>query len=187
MARLPYVRREDLPPEQRHLPRSQSNITQALSNSPFVAHHSGNIALFIREQMRLDPRLKELALIQVGYATGCAYEYVQHVRIGLQEAVSEADVYAIAEETAGRPTSLDPLAKIVLLATREMVAGPGVSAATFEALRKDLDNEELTNLLFIIGNYFGISRVLASLEVDLEPAVVPLLEKFPLRSTQKGS
>jgi alkylhydroperoxidase family enzyme len=179
MARLPYVDKDDLPPEQRHLPLSASNITRMLSNSPNVAHLSGRIALYIRDEMRLDPRLRELAIIQVGYSTGCAYEYVQHVRIGLQSGLSEADIRAVAEETAGRATSLEPLARTVLQAAREMVLGP-VSEATFEALRKELDSEEITNLLFTIGNYFGVSRVLASLEVDLEPAVVPYLERFPL-------
>lgn len=181
MARLPYVDKDELPAEQRHLPLSASNITRMLSNSPNIAHLSGKIALYIRDEMRLDPRLRELAIIQVGYSTGCAYEYVQHVRIGLEGGLSEADIRAVAEETAGRTTSLEPLARTVLQAAREMVRGPGVSQATFDALRKELNNEEITNLLFTIGNYFGVSRVLASLEVDLEPAVVPYLERFPLR------
>jgi alkylhydroperoxidase family enzyme len=181
MARIPYVDKDDLPEEQRELPLSQSNITRMLSNSPHIANLSGQIAHYIRWDMRLDTRLRELAIIQVGYSTGCAYEYVQHVRIGLESGLTDADVKAVAEETAGQATSLAPLEKTVLQATREMVEGPGVSEPTFEALRKELDNEEIVNLLFTIGNYFGVSRVLTSLQVDLEPTVLEYLERFPLR------
>jgi alkylhydroperoxidase family enzyme len=179
MARVPYVDRQDLPPELRELPLSQSNITRALSNSPHLANLSGAIAGYIRREMRLDPRLRELAIIQVGYSNRCAYEYVQHVKIGLEVGVSEDDIRAVAGETAGRATSLDPLARTVLRAAREIVRGPGVSEETFEALRKDLDNEEITNLFFTIGNYFGVGRVLISLQVDLEPEVQQYIERFP--------
>jgi alkylhydroperoxidase family enzyme len=181
MARVPYVNKEDLSPEHRELLRSDSNITRALANSPTASHQSGAMAHYIRHGNRLDGRLREMAIIQVGYLTGSAYEYTHHIETGLSFGVTEADIRAIADETAGRPTSLEPLAKAVLRAAREMTDGIAVSDATFAELKKGgLDNERLVDLFLAIANYNGVVRLLASLQVDLEDSYRPYLEKFPL-------
>jgi AhpD family alkylhydroperoxidase len=182
MARLPYVDKDDLPPEESHLPLSTSNITRALSNAPRVANQSGLVARFIRDGLVLDPRLRELALIGVGYATGCAYEYAHHVRLGLECGVSEADIRAVAAESAGRASGLEPLAGAVLRAAREIAAGPGVSAATFAELGAGLDNREIVELVFATTNYLGVSRMLLSLGVDLEPEAEEYVRRFPLKA-----
>jgi alkylhydroperoxidase family enzyme len=180
MARVPYVDREDLSPELRHLAGSQSNITRAMSNSPNVAYHSGTVARYIRTESPLDPRLRELAIVQVGYAAGNAYEYAHHVRIGLACGVTDADMRAIADETAGRPSSLPPLDRAVLRAAREMTLGLAVTPETFAELKAGLDDKMLVELIFAIANYNGVVRFLASLEIDLEEEYRSLLAKYPL-------
>lgn len=182
MARVPYVDKKDLPPKLRHLPSSVSNITRALSNSPYVAHHSGVIARYIRTESRLDPRLRELAIIQVGYSARSAYEYTHHIRLGLASGVTEDDIRAIADETAGRPTKLDAFARTVLRAAREMTDGLAVTAKTFAALKRKLSNENLVELIFAIANYNAVVRILESLEVELEDEYQVYLEQFPLPS-----
>ena len=58
---------------------------------------------------KLDPRLRELAILQVGYLAKSPYEYSHHVKIGREFGVSDDDIRAIGEETAGRASKLDPL------------------------------------------------------------------------------
>ena len=180
MARLPYIDKHDLPPQYRDAPFSDANITRVLCNSPNVAMQSGGVARYIRSGNRLDPRLRELAIIQVGYSTRNAYEYAHHVQIGLAHGVSEADVRALADETAGYASPLEPLAKAVLCAAREMTHDLAVTDATFAELRRHLDNECLVELLFAIANYNAVVRLLASLKVDLEDDYQTYLQRFPL-------
>ena len=180
MARVPYVDKDELPEKFRGLMSSDANITRALSNSPQVAYQSGQVARYIRHDSRLDPRLREMAILQVGYSARSAYEYTHHIKIAFNFGVSEADVRAIADESAGWPTQLEPLAKAVLRAAREMTNGLSVSDETFVALQKSFDNEQLVDLIFAIANYNGVVRMLASLKVDLEDEYLPYLEKFPL-------
>lgn len=180
MARVPYVEKHELPEKFRDLLSSDANLTKALSNSPEVAYQSGQVAKYIRHVSRLDPRLREMAILQVGYSTGSAYEYTRHIKIAFGFGVSEADVRAIADETAGWPTNLEPLAKAVLRAAREITHNLAVSEETFAELRKSFDNEQLVDLIFAIANYNGVVRILASLKVDLEDEYRPYLEKFPL-------
>jgi alkylhydroperoxidase family enzyme len=179
MARVPYVDNKDLPEQYRNQLSSDANVTRALSNSPQLAFLSGSMARYIRHESKVDPRLRELAIIQVGYSARSVYEYTHHIKIGLSFGVTEDDLRAIADETAGRSTKLEPLAKSVLRAAREMTDGIAVADKTFAELRAAFDNARLVDLLYTIANYNGVVRILAALQVDLEDEYKIYLEKFP--------
>jgi alkylhydroperoxidase family enzyme len=179
MARVPYVDPEDVPDQYRNLISRDANVTRALANSPKLAFLSGSMARYIRHESRVDPRLRELAIIQVGYSARSAYEYPHHIKIGFSFGVTADDLRAIADETAGRPTRLEPIAKTVLRAAREMTDGGTLADATFAGLRANFDNEQLVDLLYTIANYNGVVRILAALQVDLEDEYREYLEKFP--------
>jgi alkylhydroperoxidase family enzyme len=86
----------------------------------------------------------------------------------------------LIKATEGQPANFDELTTLVLSAAREMTVDGGMSAATFAALKAKLGEEQLVDLIVTIGHYNGIVRVLASLEVDVEPEYQPYLDKFPL-------
>ncbi len=116
----------------------------------------------------------------MGYSARCIYEYAHHLEIARGFGVSDDDMRAIADETAGRPTKLDPLAKAVLRAAREMTATLGIADATYAVLRQSLDNERFVDLVMAIAFYNATVRILESLKVDLEPDYQALLDQFPL-------
>jgi alkylhydroperoxidase family enzyme len=180
MARLPYVDQSDLPTEHQDLLKRNINLMRALAHNPGAARAMNGIGRYIRFDSKLDPRLRELAILQVGYLTRSEYEYSHHVKIGFDFGVSEDDVRAIAEETAGRPSGLDALAKLVLRAAREMTQGLGMSDATFGSLREQLGQPELVDLVVTIGFYNGVVRILDTLKIDVEPEYEKYLQQFPL-------
>src|SRR5262249_25477346 len=150
MARVPYFDRADLPPEHQDLLNRPINLFRALVNSPGAARGWSTVGHYIRHGSKLDPRLRELAILQVGYLTRSPYEYSHHVKIGHDFGLSDDDIRAIAAETEGRPSVLEPLAKIVLKAAREMTTDLAISEATFATLRESFDNERLTDLVLTI-------------------------------------
>jgi alkylhydroperoxidase family enzyme len=180
MARLPYLDKSDLLPEHQDLLARSLNLYRVLAHSPHAARSLNTLARFIRDGSRLDPRLRELAILQVSYLTRSAWGYSHHVRIGRETGLSNDEIQAVAEETDGRPTSLDPLAKAVLRAAREMTADLAVSDKTFAALRQGLGNERLTDLVVTISFYNGLVRLLETMQVDVEEDYLPYLEEFPL-------
>jgi alkylhydroperoxidase family enzyme len=180
MARLPYLDRSDLLPEHQDLLARNLNLYRVLAHSPRAARSLNTLARYIRDGSRLDPRLRELAILQVSYMTRSAWGFSHHVRIGREVGVSDDEIRAVADETEGRPTTLEPLAKAVLCAAREMTTGLAVSNETFAALRQALDNERLTDLIVTISFYNGLVRLLASMEVDIEEDYLPYLSEFPL-------
>jgi alkylhydroperoxidase family enzyme len=181
MARVPYVDGKDLPAAYKDLVAPNAiNIRRALANSPEGARLNGALAMYIRHQSKLDPRLRELAILQVGYMTRCIYEYAHHVELAREFGCSDDDIRAVADETAGRPTKLDPLAKAVLKAAREMTDQLGVSDATYAVLKQHLDHERYVDLVLAIAVYCATVRILESLKVDLEPEYQHFLTEFPL-------
>lgn len=180
MARVPYLNQQDLAPEHRDLLARSVNIVRALANSPNGLRAFHGIAEFIRFKSRLDPRLRELAILMVGYLTRSPYEWSHHVEIGRRFGVSDADIRALTDEAEGRPGNLEPLAKSVLKAAAEMTRDLAVSDATFAELRASLDNERIVDLVITIAFYNAVVRALASLQVDVEDDYQRYLDEFPL-------
>lgn len=180
MARLPYLDKSDLLPEHQDLLARNINLYRLLAHSPRAARSLNTMARYIRDGSRLDPRLRQLAILQVGYVTRSRYEYSHHIRISRDFEVSDDDIHAIAEETAGRPTALDPLAKAVLRAARDMTRDLAIGDETFAALRQELDDERLTDLIITIAYYNGLVRLMAAMQIDVEDEYLPNLDKFPL-------
>jgi alkylhydroperoxidase family enzyme len=173
MARLPFLQQSDLAPEHRDLLAGEViNLNRVLAHGPKAMRKLSALAMHIRHDSRLDPRLRELAILQVGYTTRSPYEYSHHVRLGLQYGVSEDDVRAIAEETAGRPSSLR--------AARELTRGTALSDETFAALSGAFDTECLLELIIAIAQYNAVVRILGSLQVDVEESYRHYLDEFPL-------
>jgi alkylhydroperoxidase family enzyme len=180
MARVPYLDPGDLAPDQRDLLKRPINLFRALVHSPSAARGWSGIGHYIRHGSKLDPRMRELAILQVGYVARSPYEYSHHIKIGHDFGVSDDDIRAIAAETQGRATDLEPLAKTVLKAAREMTTELAISEATFAHLGEKLDTERLTDLVLTIAFYCAVVRVLATLQIDVEEEYLPYLKQFPL-------
>jgi alkylhydroperoxidase family enzyme len=180
MARVPYLEPDDLAPENRDLLKRPIALFKALVNSPNGARAFSTLGGFIRHKSRLDPRLRELAILQVGWLARAPYEWSHHVKIGREFGVSDDDIRALIEESEARESTLDEAARLVLRAAREMTAGGEASAETVAALGRYLDAEQLIDLVITIAFYNAVVRVLATLGIDVEDEYQDYLREFPL-------
>ena len=180
MARVPYLEEQDLAPENRDLLTRKLNLYRALANSPDTARSFMALGMHIRFHNQLDPRLREMAILQVGYLSRAPYEYAHHIELGRQFGVTDQDLAAIAAETRGERSGLPALDRAVLSAARELVVGTAVSDVTFAALRTGLDHERVVDLIVTIGVYCGVVRVLGALQIDVEPQYQHYLNDYPL-------
>ena len=180
MARVPYLEIDDLEPQYRPLLKSGINFHKALVNSPEARKASAPLGHFIRWESSVDPRLRELAVLQVGYLARSAYEWSHHIKIGYEFGVTDEDISAIAAETAGRSTDLDPLAAAVLRGAREMTQDLAMSDETFEFLRGRMTVASLIDLCLVIAQYNSVVRLLATLRIDVEPEYEQYLHRHPL-------
>lgn len=180
MARLPYLEQDDLPAEDRALLARDINLHKALAHNTAALRAFSVLGQYIRHRTALDARLRELAILQVGWLARSPYEWSHHIKIGHDFGVTDADIEALVAESRGEATALEPLAKLVLQAAREIHAGPGVAYATFAALRAAMDERSIMDLVITAGFYCAVVRILASLEIDVEAEYMPYLRRHPL-------
>ena len=180
MARLPYIDADQLPPEQRDLLKRPINLTRLLVNSPGMAKAFHGIGGYIRNKSTLDSRLRELAILQVGWMEKSEYEFTHHVKIGKEFGVTDEDIQGLFLETEGKPSKLDPLTRTVLKGAREMVRNIGMSDETFAEIKKHLSNEHMTDLVLTIAFYCAVVRVLATMKIDNEPQYKEVLKQYPI-------
>ena len=181
MARLPYINAEELSEKDQDLLRLPLNLYRKLTNSPDGARAFRSLGHHIRFGSSLDPRLREMAIIQIGYLAKSAYEYAHHVEMGLEQfGLSEEDVHAISAETQEKRSSLLELDQTVLRAARDMFNNLKISDADFDFLQNNFSNAHMIELILAIAFYCAVVRVLATLEIDVELEYKELLVRFPL-------
>src|SRR3981081_3042061 len=114
MARLPYLEADQVAPEYRDMLKRNTNLHKLLVNSPDMARAFNGVGGYIRFKSKLDPRLRELAILQGGWMEKSEYEFTHHVKIGKEFGVTDEDIAGLMAETEGKPSRLEPLARTVL-------------------------------------------------------------------------
>jgi len=170
VARLPYPDPDQAP----------EPVREALAGLPplnifrMLAHAETALRPFLRfggtilGRLELDPRLRELAILQVAASTEARYEWVQHVEIGREVGLTDAQIAAVELGDPAGSEALGEVERAVVAFTAEVVATPRVSDETFEAVRRHLNPREIVELLLTAGNYLMLARVMTTLELELD-------------------
>jgi len=179
MARLPYLTQDDLAPDDKKLLARDIALTRLMVHSPGATRAFQGLGGYIRNKSTLDGRLRELAILQVGWLARSPYEWSHHIKIGMDFGVTEPDIQALIDDTAGKPTPLGPVERCVLRAAREITVQGAATDNTFAELKAHFSNEHLTDLVIAIAFYCAVVRFLASMQVDVEPEYQPYLDRWP--------
>jgi len=138
-----------------------------------MAHGDGLLPAFSRfggyllSRTRLDPHLREIAIIRVGVLSGASYEVHQHMRIGRDLGMREALLAAIHDGPAA--PALTEIERQVMALTDDIVAHVRASDATYDPLAAHLSAQEMQELVVTIGFYMLVSRFLETFDVEIEP------------------
>ena len=180
MARMQAIDPAEVAPEHRDLLARPIALHRTLVNSPGALRAFGGLGHYIRHGSTLDPRLRELAILQVGYLARAPYEWSHHIKIGHDFGVTDDEIRALIAETEGRTSALDPLARAVLAAAREITSTGTLADAGWNALATRMSREHLVDLTVTIAFYCAVVRVLATLQIEVEPDYMVYLDRFPL-------
>ena len=180
MARVPYVEDDALVEPARHLVLDHPiNLYRALANSPGGLEAFSLLGQWIRFHSRFDPRQREMIILTVGAISRSDYEFSHHVKIGRDFGLSDSDIEGVLREARGEDSALGDNDRLVIRGAREMTLDGSLSDATAGELGGLLDDETFVEYVLIVGHYTCVVRVLASLQIDVEPSYAGFLEEFP--------
>ena len=180
MARLPYLEKSQVAAEHQDLMDRDITLYKQLVHSPGALRAFRGLGGYIRFKSPLDARLRELAILQVGYLARAEYEWSHHIKLGYTFGVTDADIEALIADTEGRPAQLERRTQSGVGRRVDFEYDGEMSAATFTALSAHLPNEHLVDLIMTVAFYNGVVRVLGSLQIDVEPDYQPYLARYPL-------
>src|SRR5688572_24569018 len=122
----------------------------------------GNHVLF---KSTLPARERELVILRTGWLCRSEYEFGQHTRIGKACGLTDEEIRRIiAGPEASGWSELD---RLLLKATDELHEAHMISDATWEALSRHYDVQQLMDLVFAVGQYTLVSMALNTLGVQL--------------------
>ena len=108
----------------------------------------------------------ELVILRVAHATGCAYEWHHHERLGRRAGLSAQEIERVRDGAGAAGWTARQ--ELLLRATDELLAERTLSDATWDALRPQLTDEQLIELCMLAGHYAMLAGTLNALRVEVD-------------------
>jgi alkylhydroperoxidase family enzyme len=175
MARIAYPEPAALAPETREmlarLGDPPLNIFRMLAGGEGMLRAFARFGNHLLFRTKLDPVLREIAILRVGVLSDAAYEVHQHT--GISRDLGMADELLAGIRNGPDDPVFSDLQRLVMRYTDEVVASVRASDSTFDPLLVALSVQELQELTVTIGFYMLVSRYLETFGVDIEQSGGP--------------
>lgn len=141
-----------------------------LRHPPVAKAIYGMLSALLFGENTLDPRLRELVIMRIGWVTGSDYEWTQHWRVAKGLGLDDELLLAVRDWQSAR--GLTDADRAVLQATDDTLETGAIRDDTWSRLCDVLaTDQERIEIVAAIGNWGLFSRLLQSLEVPLEEGV----------------
>jgi len=185
--RIPPVSLADAEPDTRQLLERLSrlrgddaavlNVFGTVANHPTLMREWLRFATYALTKSTLDPRTRELAVLRVGWRCDAPYEWGQHVVVGRAVGLTDDDVARVAEGPDA--DGWTPAEVAALRATDELHDRSTITDATWAALTEHFSDQQVLDLVFLVGNYHIVSFALNACRVERDDGVDDTAVPFP--------
>jgi alkylhydroperoxidase family enzyme len=149
-----------------HAPNSE--IFHAIASCPDILEAFIPMADAVRRGCGLDPQLREMAIVMTCQTMGTCYEQDRHWNRAIKDGVPKEKMQALWDFE--KSDLFSGLEKAVLRLARDATRAPGmVSAEVWNAVHRELGDQQSVALLFNIGWYNMTGRLTGPLELGDEP------------------
>jgi alkylhydroperoxidase family enzyme len=175
MARVSYIEENDHPELADLIGKVRAgrrgtliNVYKLLLHAPPLAASWLDLISTARFKTTLDGRLREIAIIRVGYLNRTAYVVKQHVpELSAPEGLSKPECDALAD---WRNSAFFSARERAALAYADaMTRDIDLPDAVFENLKPHFNERQIVELTVLIGIYNMHTRVFMALGIDAEP------------------
>jgi alkylhydroperoxidase family enzyme len=175
MARVSYIEENDHPELADLIGKIRAgrrgaliNVYKLLLHAPPLAACWLDLISTARSKTELDGRLREIAIIRVGYLNRTDYVVKQHVpQLAAPEGLTKEECDALADWKSSRYFSARERAALAY--TDAMTRDIKVPDDVFDGLRPHFNERQIVELTVLIGTYNMHTRVFMALGIDPEP------------------
>ena len=183
MARTPPVSRDVIPEDQHAafdaVVQQRGGVptegpASVLMNAPETAQRALGLALFLRSETSLEPRIRELGMLLAARENDCQYIWHAHAPLGRRAGLRDELVYALRDRKELPNPAADEAA--VVEYARQLIRTRRVSKAAFDAVVGHFGVAGATELTTLLGCYTMLAFNINAFEVELpaESAELPL-------------
>jgi 4-carboxymuconolactone decarboxylase len=157
-------------------PANAINVSATLAHNPVVSRAVYGSAGVILHEGTLVPRLRELAILRMGWNCQAVYEFGQHTLFGRAAGLSEEEIWFVTRPLSHG--SWSPADKAILQLVDDLYTDDCVSDATWSEASQHFTPSEVMEFIAAAGCYRMVSGLLNSCGVALDEGV----PGWPLRS-----
>ncbi len=153
------------------------NVFGTIAHHPVLMRKWLVFATYVLTKSSLDPHLRELVVLRVGWLCGAPYEWGQHIVVGRTVGVTDAEVARVAAgPDADGWTAIEAAA---LRATDELHSRSTITDPTWATLAGVLSEQQILDLVFLVGEYHLVSFALNACRVRRDDGIDENSVPFP--------
>jgi alkylhydroperoxidase family enzyme len=150
------------------------NVFRAMANAETLYPYFGKYMLQLFRPMELDKALERMIVLHVAKRSDCLYAWRQNVVVGHSVGVTDQQIVAL-EAGDIKANCFSEAEQSVFSFTDEVMDLIEATDETYAAVKKNFSDRAITEMLYVIGTYMLVVRVLRTGRVPLddEPAASP--------------
>jgi len=114
-------------------------------------------------------RERELVILRTSWDCNADYDWAHHVPAAQRAGLSDEEILRISKGPSAAGWSRSDA--LLLQATDELHRDQRITEATWSALAEHYNEQQLMDLVFVVGQYTMVSMFLNSAQVQLEPGM----------------
>jgi 4-carboxymuconolactone decarboxylase len=170
MSRMPLTSVEQQPEPIRDFMarRGELNLFRLLAHAPTVFAGWAQMVDEILDSPTFTPRLRELIILRVAHLQHTPYELSQHTDLARAAGLTQRQLDAIVDAGDTDTAEFSPTERTVLAAVTELCTTRHLRDDSFAAVQAALGDEATTELLMIVGCYYGLALLLNAVDLDVD-------------------
>jgi 4-carboxymuconolactone decarboxylase len=144
------------------------NIFATLAHHPKALKRWLVFGAHVLAKSTIPARERELLILRTGWRCGCEYEFGQHTVIGRAAGITDDEVRRLTVDGLDGWSDADAT---WVRAADELVADHRLGDGSWAALSAHLDEKQLIDLVFTVGQYVLVSMALNTFGVELDEGV----------------
>jgi alkylhydroperoxidase family enzyme len=150
------------------------NVFRALANAESLYPNFSAYMLQLFRPMELDKALERMIVLHVVKRSDCFYAWRQNVVVGHSVGVTDEQIAAL-ERGEINACCFDEVAQAAFTFTNEVMDLIEATNRSFNAMKKHFSDRAIVEMLYVIGTYMMVARVLRTgrIPLDEKPADSP--------------